>query len=209
MGFLAKILRTGEVDRKSRFHTFRGELIPLQEFIEIPLELMLRLFRIERGGPWLSKSAVKALEELLKQEPKSRVLEIGGGSSSKYFSKWANSLVTIEEDPEWAKKIKASIDKNFVSFQLEVLQVSEWLKAQTAASMSFDIVLIDGSSDEIRKHALIALPKLNPRAIYILDNSDRLVFREINFSQPPIKIMRYRGLVRNPFQATETTFYWF
>jgi len=209
MRFFTKIFRAGEISRKSRFHTFRDEIIPLKEFFELPVELLLRLFYVKRSSPWLPKSAVKALEALLKKEPKSRVLEIGGGSSSKFFADRADFLLTIEEDPEWALMIRDSINKNIDSFQIEVVQVSEWLKTRTPTNMNFDIVLIDGAADEIRKRALITLSALNPRAIYILDNSDRIIFREINFTRSPKKIVRYKGLLRNPFQANETTFYWF
>ena len=76
-------------------------------------------------------------------------------------------------------------------------------------NMDFDIVLIDGSTDEVRKLAIENLPSLNKGAVYILDNSDRQVFENLKFVLEPTKIVRKHGLVRHPFQATETTFYWF
>jgi hypothetical protein len=75
--------------------------------------------------------------------------------------------------------------------------------------MDFDIVLIDGGSDSARRKALEILPSLNPNAVYILDNSDREIFYQVKFVSQPKNVIRHSGLIRNPFQATETTFYFF
>jgi hypothetical protein len=89
------------------------------------------------------------------------------------------------------------------------MDLTLWLNSRTKDNMDFDIVLIDGGSDEARKRTLEVLPALNPKAIYILDNSDRSIFKEINFVMQPKSIIRHSGLIRHPFQATETTFFYF
>jgi predicted O-methyltransferase YrrM len=117
--------------------------------------------------------------------------------------------MTIEEDAEWARKIQTQISKSKHEFVLVNTELSLWLNSRNKHNMDFDIVLIDGGSDEARKRSLEILPTLNPKAIYILDNSDREIFKEINFELKPLHTTRFSGLIRNPFQATETTFFYF
>ncbi len=95
MQFINKLLRAGDVDRISRFHTLRGELIPFKEILLIPVELGLRFFQVHRSGPWLPKKAICALNKILHEGANKNVLEIGGGSSSKFFSNRCSKLVTI------------------------------------------------------------------------------------------------------------------
>ncbi len=209
MQLISKIIRAGNEVRLSRFHTLRGELISKREMISLPFELILRLLGFERSGPWLSKSAIKELSRLLKDGKDMRVLEIGGGRSTSYFSKRTTFLMTIEEDSEWASHIQHQINKGNHEFQLINSNLEDWLFTRTKQNMDFDIVLIDGGSDIARKKALEILPMLNPMAVYVLDNSDRTIFHQINFHSPPVKLIRRSGMIRHPFQATETTFYFF
>lgn len=209
MQFKSKILRAGNEVRLSRFHTLRGELISKREILSLPFELILRLMGFERRGPWLSKSAVKERSRLLKGGQKKRVLEIGGGRSTYYFSKRTSFLMTIEEDSEWASQIQQKITKENHEFELVNSNLEDWILSRTKQNMDFDIVLIDGGTDKARKKALEILPILNPKAVYVLDNSDRTIFHQINFHTQPEKFIRYSGIIRHPFQATETTFYYF
>jgi hypothetical protein len=209
MQLYSKFFRAGNEQRRSRFHTLRGELIPKREIISLPFELILRLLGFERRGPWISKSAVKELSSLLKDGEHKRVLEIGGGRSTSYFSKRTSFLMTIEEDSEWASRIQHKITKGNHEFQLVNSNLEDWLLSRTKQNMDFDLVLIDGGTDNARKKALEILPILNPKAVYVLDNSDRTVFNRINFHIQPVKSIRHSGMIRHPFQATETTFYYF
>lgn len=203
-----KILRAGDKARISRFHTLRGDLIPIREILTLPVEIILRLVGIKRRGPWLCKNAIRELSEALKDGNK-RVLEIGGGKSTSYFLQRASFLMTIEDDPIWASRIRLKTNANERQFEMLISSLDEWLPSRTKLNMDFDIVLIDGGSDTMRRKALEILPVLNPSAIYVLDNSDRQIFDRINFSIYPKKIVRHFGMVRHPFQATETTFYYF
>lgn len=209
MSLFHKILRAGDSLRVSRFHTLRGEIIPLAEFIGLPFELFLRLIGIHRTSPWICKPAVRFLNGLLDTTPALRVLEIGGGRSSKYFSERAGSLLTVEEDSDWAQKIVKMVNKENDNFDIVITGFEEWLGTRNSTNMDFDLIRIDGSTDALRKKAIEILPKYNKSAIYILDNSDRLIFRNIDFCSPPTRIVQFHGLVRHPFQATETTFFWF
>lgn len=209
MGIITKVLRAGDEARISRFHTLRGELIPKKEILTLPIELVLRVIGFKRKGPWLSRNAISALSDLLTDGKHNRVLEIGGGESTAYFAKRSSFLMTIEEDSSWAARIQAKIKKNDNGFQLVISSLEEWLPTRTENNMDFDIVLIDGGSDSHRLKALEILPKLNPNAVFVLDNSDRNIFGHVDFHTLPKRVIRYSGMIRHPFQATETTFYYF
>lgn len=204
-----KILKGGNLERVSRFHTLRGQRIPTSEIFTIPFELLLRILNIKRKGPWISKPAIRLMSYLISENQPTRILEIGGGRSSKYFSENAVSLVTIEEDQNWASRITEFVTNKKCKFEIQVTNVELWLKTRDKTNMNFDIVFIDGSTDQVRRLAIENLPSLNKNATYILDNSDRQVFKNLKFASEPTKIIRKHGLVRHPFQATETTFYWF
>jgi tRNA A58 N-methylase Trm61 len=206
---LLKLLKAGDVNRTSRIHTLRGQLIPVSEIFTIPLELVMRILHLRRQGPWLSKPAIRLLAQLMSERYPARVLEIGGGSSSKFFANKAGSLLTIEEDKEWARKIIDIVGTKNCEFEIIVTDVESWLNTRNESNMEFDLVLIDGSTDVVRKKVLEKLPTLNSGAVYILDNSDRTIFNKIDFVFEPTRILRKHGLVRQPFQATETTFFWF
>jgi predicted O-methyltransferase YrrM len=146
---------------------------------------------------------------LITNNERTRILEIGGGRSSRYFARRVSSLTTIEEDKHWATRIAEMVSDENCNFEIEVTSVESWLLTRNKTNMNFDLVLIDGSTDAVRKKAIERLPSLNPAAVYILDNSDREIFNNLDFVVKPTKVLRKHGLVRHPFQATETTFYWF
>ncbi len=209
MKISSRVVRAGNQQRISRFHTLRGELIPGNELLTVPIELLLRVIGVQRKGPWLSKSAVKELSRLLGHGKDKKVLEIGGGKSTRFFSKRTSFLLTIEEDSQWASQIIKENSKDLSKFQLINANLTEWLQTRTEQNMNFDIVLIDGGTDEARKKTLETLSALNPKPIYVLDNSDRLIFSRLKFTYEPKRVIRHLGLIRHPFQATETTFYFF
>ncbi len=209
MTFFTKIFRANDTKRISRFHTLRGDLIPASDLFQVPLEMLMRLSGRHRGGPWLSKSAVSLLQKILSDNPGLRVLEIGGGSSTQFFAKYAKYLYTIEDDLEWANKITKMMINVECEFHMEVTNLDVWLNNNAHLFNNFDLVLIDGSSDILRKKAIETISHKNPKAVYVLDNSDREIFNSLNFQVQPTKVIRRYGLVRHPFQATETTFYWF
>ena len=209
MQFINKLLRAGDVNRISRFHTLRGELIPFKEILLIPVELVLRFFQVHRSGPWLPKKAIYALNEILHEGANKKVLEIGGGSSSKFFSNRCSKLVTIEEDLMWGVVIKKQIQNRNCDFQLVLTDTEDWLNQLEKDGTEYDLILIDGASDEVRKKCLVKLSIMYKSAVIVLDNSDRNTFRDIESRVKPVKTVRFNGLLRNPFQAYETTFFWF
>ena len=204
-----KIVRAGTINRISRFHTLRGNLVPLTEILLIPSEILFRIFHVHRKGPWLPRSAVKALNECIKKGSVKHVLEIGGGGSSKFFADRCLSLITIEEDPTYAESIQKQLLNTECDFRLIQCETEIWLNQLDKQDTEYDLILIDGATDEVRKKCLIKLAEIYKNAIIVLDNSDREIFRGVEYEVRATKIARYTGVLRNPFQASETTFFWF
>ena len=171
--------------------------------------MVLRFFQVHRSGPWLPKKAIYALNEILHEGANKNVLEIGGGSSSKFFSNRCSKLVTIEEDLTWGEVIKKQIQNRNCDFQLVLTDTEDWLNQLEKDGTEYDLILIDGASDEVRKKCLVKLSIMYKSAVIVLDNSDRNTFRDIESRVKPVKTVRFNGLLRNPFQADETTFFWF
>lgn len=59
--------------------------------------------------PWINAGAVRYLRAHL--APGMRVLEFGGGRSTIYFSRLAGSMVTVEHNEKWRRKVAAMIER--------------------------------------------------------------------------------------------------
>jgi len=64
-------------------------------------------YTVEIGYPWFSYGAIIAIEELVKRDHK--VLELGSGGSTIFFSRRCNSVKSYETKPEWEKKVMSAL----------------------------------------------------------------------------------------------------
>ena len=205
---LFRILQVDE-SRKSRFHDQTNCLMPLQEFLMLPFEVILRLMKMERSGPWMSRNAVKFLDKLLAEKfmGKARVLEIGGGNSTPWLAERCHSLVTLELDAEWAKIIKKKSEK--YKDRVKVFNASfESFSSSTQYKLSeFDLIIVDGESDTSRLDIAKRILNSVQGTILVLDNSDRRIFNPVSNLSRNREIISKNGLIRNPLQVTRTTFF--
>jgi len=65
MNLISKIIKIGDPNRKSRFHAQNSKRIPNGEILTITLEFLLRIFDLQRKGPWLAKPAVRAIKNIM------------------------------------------------------------------------------------------------------------------------------------------------
>jgi len=209
MKYLLKIFKSGDANRKSRFHTQNAKLIPLHEMIQIPAELIFRFLGIDRSGPWLPKRAVRELKKILGSHQKIRVLEIGGGNSSLFFATRSAHLTTIEDNKEWADSLNSKLPKLTKNYQVINMQISQFLESKYYEKIDFNLVLIDSGTPIERKKALVEISRTNPKAMIILDNSDWQEFQNIQELIPKNRVEKYLGLMRKPFQVNETSFFYF
>lgn len=60
--------------------------------------------------PWFTYPAIKFLKEILRKDM--RVFEYGSGGSTIFFARKVSKVISIEHDPEWAKKINEILKRN-------------------------------------------------------------------------------------------------
>jgi SAM-dependent methyltransferase len=166
-------LIAGEGLRKTRFHTYLGDLVDAPGFVYLPhalaTTLLVKVFAHHVELPWLGFRGVKALASVV--EPSSRVLEFGSGMSSLFFARRCAELVSIECDTNWygemQKRFAASGVKN-IDYRLRTLE--EYAALDDCPDASFDIALVDGA--ERTPTMRTALAKVKPGGFIYLDNSD-------------------------------------
>jgi predicted O-methyltransferase YrrM len=145
--------------------------------------------------PWLNAGAVRYLRARL--APDMRGLEFGGGRSTIYFSRLMESLVTVEHDEKWRRKVAALMQRfGAANVTLAFLppdadapglpRPRSWdiigktpRRPEFAAYFDhilgypdghFDLVLVDGRARV--ECALNAMDKIKPGGFLVLDNSE-------------------------------------
>jgi predicted O-methyltransferase YrrM len=154
-----------------------------------------RLF-LDPAYPWINAGAVRYLRAHL--APDMRVLEFGGGRSTIYFSRLAGSLVTVEHNEKWRRKVAALIERFgaanvTLTFLPPGAQAADGVarppawehvgmtprRPEFAAYFDhilgypdehFDVVLVDGRARV--ECALNAMDKIKPGGLLVLDNSE-------------------------------------
>ncbi len=127
--------------------------------------------------PWITYNATEWLKTYLK--PDMLVFEYGSGSSTIFFSKLVNKVISVEHDERWYKKIKELLaDKNIlnVDYLLRVpnktTRTQEYVNSiNNYPDKYFDFVLVDGL--ERTDSAINAVGKIKPGGYIMLDDSER------------------------------------
>lgn len=120
--------------------------------------------------PWMNYSLIAFLDDRLL--PSMNILEYGSGSSTLYFSKKVNKILSIEHDLEWYNKVSELIkDFDNVSVLHRDLGKNYYSAGE---SDKFDIIIVDGR-DRVKcfEHSI---SRLNDKGVIILDNSDRIKY---------------------------------
>ncbi len=113
--------------------------------------------------PWLPAAANELLATLLPKE--GAVLEIGAGSSTRFFLSHGLDVYSLEEDPAWRRRVENALSEK----ERAGLHWISSLDAVEANSMN--MVLVDGG-DRLAA-AWAGWKALCPGACLILDNSNR------------------------------------
>lgn len=201
MGLLSKAM--GSDERISRFHSYRGDLIPGSELARLPLTVAERLLRSSRNAPWMARSAVNRLDSLLDRNV--RLLELGSGSSTRWYAERVQSVVTLESDEAWSERTKAATsDQSNVTVVYGDLAR---LGPDALCEDVWDVVVVDQLevAGFTRVDALRALGK-RPR-IVVLDDSDRPTYRAADGVMEDWTVERHVSLKSRPLQPTETTIF--
>lgn len=117
--------------------------------------------------PWYTYPAIEFLNQFDYSDK--TVFEWGGGNSSLFWSRRAQKIFTVDNDKEWADKIKSE-SKNG---NLEIRWIDnkdKYIGAIHDLSGKFDLIIIDGKFRS--ECANTCLSHLKEGGLIILDNSD-------------------------------------
>ena len=191
-----------DAERPSRLHTRRGDFAPFSQLLLIPKHLIER-FRPEHSGPWMAAGAVKTLNGLL--SPDLSLLELGSGSSTKWYGERAGSVVSLEPVSDWALKTRS------VTSHLSNVDVRFGPVTETAPSLlsqgGFDVVIVD-HDDEPSFSRCDALRCVGATVKFVvLDDSDRREYSDADTIMAGWRRERFVSYRHRPLAPTETTVY--
>lgn len=116
--------------------------------------------------PWYTYPAIEYLQQFEFSE--CSVFEYGSGNGSRFWSKRAQSVISIESDPEWYQ----SGIQDLLPNQKLLLKIDkdEYVTSIHLGDKPFDLVIIDGMYRYAC--AVESLVKVKDGGIILLDNSD-------------------------------------
>lgn len=221
---MANILRkiiAGGPGRPTRLHTERGELIPLHEMRHIPRMTVRKIaFIVTRrrpDEPWWPMSAIPVVEAYL--NPSSRVIEFGSGSSTIWLAKRAGTVISIEDNSEWHRKVSTRLsDLKLYNAEVRFAKDAAFYDLRNLSDFQFDLAVIDGSYRW--KCAQAVLPLMKPGGAVYLDNSDadkdrssypdsamhhraQAILEEYAASHPNSSLTRFASLINGEMHAGE------
>jgi predicted O-methyltransferase YrrM len=125
------------------------------------------------GLPAISVSPLQgALLELLARAVRAeRILEVGtlGGYSTLWLARSGADIVTLELDPGYAEVARANLDRAGVGAQVEIV-VGPALETLPGIPGPFDLVFIDADKAHSADYLALALDKVRPGALIVVDN---------------------------------------
>lgn len=116
--------------------------------------------------PWYTYPAIEYLQQL--DFSQCDIFEYGSGNSSRFWSKLARSVISVESDPAWHKTGTESLAANQVL--LLKTEVADYANSIHEKDQEFDIIIIDGM---FRYNCTIeAVKRIKPGGFILFDNSD-------------------------------------
>lgn len=197
---------------KTRLHTLRGTTMSGREWLDLPVRFAQRLTRARPVEPWLSPSAIRALDRLAHSN--ARVVEVGAGQSTIWLANRVVEVVSLEPDSAWVAELSQTLAaEQITNVGLEHVQLDDLVdRIDALPADSFDIVVIDTGDDQDPRRGRVrfarhAREKVRPGGVLILDNSDRHGYRDMDDLMQGWEHRRYVGYTIRPLTLIETTFY--
>jgi protein-L-isoaspartate O-methyltransferase len=117
--------------------------------------------------PWFTYPAIAFIQQLdLRQK---LIFEYGSGSSSAFFAARCQQIVSVEDDLDWAEKIRHQQLKNHTLLFKQGTETYAQSISEAPHSI-FDVIVVDGSHR--LECAQKAVAHLAENGILILDNAD-------------------------------------
>lgn len=171
--------------------------------------------------PWISFGAIDFLDEYLKHK-NCKVLELGGGGSTLFFAKRAESVTCLESDENWFSDISVYIKnlgvtntsiicKTYDKYDPEGFERSLFFKElEELDSQLYDIIFIDNmdENDFYRPKCFGVLEKkIKKGGIIIVDDSWRYKgLRKVSLAKS-YSVFESKGPARIGVTSTDVYFY--
>jgi len=128
--------------------------------------------------PWFSYPFIDFLTSRLSKEI--TVFEFGSGSSTSFFAERVKNVISIEHNKEWYQIVNKTKPNNVELILTESDSSTDYLKPFNNLDHKVDMIIVDGLH---RNDCMIrAYEKLSERGVIILDDSERVEYKEgINF----------------------------
>lgn len=126
---------------------------------------------LELGYPWLTFGAIMAIEQILRSgKDYFRILEMGSGGSTIFFSKRCKYLLSLEHDLNWASAVGLFSMPNVKQICDSIPGLLKIIQEQKDGD--FDLILADGGSSYRERKMLMdaAIPKLKKGGWLVIDN---------------------------------------
>jgi predicted O-methyltransferase YrrM len=127
----------------------------------------------EAGIPDIAVSPLQGrlLELLASALGAERILEVGtlGGYSTLWLARTGARVVTLEVDPHHAEVARANLERAGVGERVEVV-VGPALETLPGVEGPFDLVFIDADKVHSADYVALALDKVRPGALIVVDN---------------------------------------
>jgi protein-L-isoaspartate O-methyltransferase len=200
---ITKLIRPDELHR-TRFHTERGDFMPLRSLATVPLSVWDRAWGRLRREPWMNRTAVRFLDALI--EPDWSVFEFGSGYSTVWLAERCAAVTSIESDPVWYDTLSADITEQGLDNCTLRLEPLDTFPALLYGSAVFDLVIVDCAEARDERLRCLAAAKTHGRYI-VLDDSDRPWYRTADKLLGGWQVRRFTGWKPFPLHAVETSVY--
>lgn len=121
-------------------------------------------------NPWLTKDSVALLDSLLRKTDIG--IEFGSGRSTKWFLQRMASLISVEENEEWYRKVEGDTRADIASGRLRYIlarQEQEYVDLIDGIDdASLDFCLVDSLYRDLC--ALHSVPKMKAGGLLVVDN---------------------------------------
>lgn len=117
--------------------------------------------------PWYTYPTIEYLNQF--DYSNKTIFEWGTGNSSLFWGRLAKKVISIEDNPQWFKKINSKKSTNMKLYLIQ--NEEEYVKIISKLNIKFDIIIIDA---KFRQECVKIAPNfLKKKGIIIFDNSDR------------------------------------
>ena len=139
-------------------------------------------YTIPIGYPWLTYGAIMQLELILNSDFK--VLELGSGGSTIFFSRRAKSVLSLDMNKDWSDAVKKALPQptNVRLLYGTKEELTEVIKGQP--DLYYDLVLLDiGGHDKIRYGMGEEVKrKIKMGGFLVVDNYDTKYMNRLNYT---------------------------